>query len=153
MRVVFSGLVVILAASTSAIACTCVNDPLAKRFRKAEAIFVGTLAYEELYEKPEKVQNYKDGLWVLLVKESFKGVRKEYVAIDLDMTHFSGACPSLTRLDDDRDYLIFAYGKDLKVRAECSDSRELKAEYNETTREISKLDSFWFRTRARLWPF
>jgi len=114
---------------------------------------VGSLADEDHYESPQNVQNYKDGLLVLFVEQSFKGVRKEFVAVDIDMTDFSGSCPSLTRLKEDADYLIFAYGKELKIRAECPDSRELKAGYSDVIKQISKLDSFWFRTKARLWPF
>ena len=102
---------------------------------------------------PKMFRTTKKAFLVLFVEESFKGVRKEFVAVDIDMTGFSGACPSLSRLEEDTDYLIFAYGKELKIQAECSDSRELKAGYGEVIKQISKLDSFWFRTRARVWPF
>ena len=87
------------------------------------------------------------------VEESFKGVEKEFIAVDIDLTGISASCPSLTRLEEDKDYLIFAYGRELKFRADCPDSLELTAGYNDAVKQISKLDSFWFRTKARLWPF
>lgn len=152
MRTAFKFLVLCFALSDVGLACTCVIDPLSKRFREAEAIFIGRLAGTANEEK-EDVQNREQGSWVLDVKKSFKGVSKDRIAVDFDMTDFSGACPSLTRLEDDRDYLIFAYGKDLKIRSECSDSRSIKAEYDWTAKEIARLHSFWFRIRARLWPF
>lgn len=153
MRVVFSAMAVICAAALTTVACTCVHDSLGKRFRKAEAIFVGTLADKGLYESPQNVQNYKDGRLVFLVEESFKGVRKKFIAVDIDLTGFSANCPFLTDIAEDSDYLIFAYGRELQFRAECPDSRELKAGYSDVIKQIGKLDSFWFRTKARLWPF
>ncbi len=155
MKAFLSAVVLLFAfllCAESTFACTCVIDSLSKRFRKADAVFVGRLTdYEG--EPTSNIQNFKPGLWVLEVKRSFKGIKQDFVAIDLDMEDFSGACPSLTRLDDDVDYLVFAYGKGLKIHAECPDTRPIKPEYNLTIREISRLENFWFRTKARLWPF
>lgn len=100
------------------------------------------------------IQNYKDDFWVFQVKKSWKGIEKEYVAVDLDTSHASpgGTCPWLMP-EKKKDYLIFAYGTQLKVVVECSDSRQLTDKYDWTTEEISRLNSFWFRTKARLWRF
>lgn len=158
MRTVFSSVVLVLCISfftESAFACTCIINSLSKRFRKAEAVFVGTFGeYEN--ESTSDVQNFKKGLPILEVKKAWKGIKKEYVAVDFDFEGATGGgvgCPWFYRLEKEKDYLIFAYGKELKVLVECSDSRELTAKYDWTSEELGKLDSFWFRTKARLWPF
>lgn len=125
--------------------CTCVLDSLSKRYKKAEAVFIGKID-KDIPENDSKIQNAKEGLPVLEVVKSWKGVKKEYIAIDFaDFPKSSGTCPILYTFEEDKEYLVFAYGKDLKVEVECSDTRHLKAEYDYTTREISKLNSFWFR--------
>lgn len=133
--------------------CTCVLDKLSKRFRKADAVFVGHI-YDYDDEDIPKIQNYKKGLPVLLVKKSWKGIKNEFVAIYFeDFPNSVGTCPILYNFEEEKDYLVFAYGKELKVEVECSDTRALKAEYNNTTKEISRLDSFWFRFGSKLHLF
>jgi len=133
-----------------AFSCTCVLDDLSKRYRKADAVFIGRI-YDYDDEDIPKIQNYKKGLLVLLVKKSWKGVKKEFIAIDFeDFPKSVGTCPILYNFEEGKDYLVFAYGKELKVEVECSDTRVLKGEYEYTTKEISRLDSFWFRFRSKL---
>ncbi|MEJ7848193.1 MAG: hypothetical protein WKF92_08915 [Pyrinomonadaceae bacterium] len=155
MRAVFSSVVLVLCIiffAEPAFACTCVLNSLSKRFRKAEAVFVGSFGdYKD--ESTSDVQNFRKGLPILEVKKAWKGVKKEYVAVDFDFEGATGGCPWFYRLEKGKEYLIFAYGKELKVSVECSDSRELTAKYDWTSEELGKLDSFWFRTKARLWPF
>lgn len=155
MRCVFCliALAVVMAFSEKAIACTCINDKLSRRFRDATAIFVGTLADEELYGSPKNVQNYVKGNQVLFVKKAFKGVNKEFVSTGLDMSGFTMNCPWLMEFVDGKDYLVFAYGKEFKINVSCPDSAEITGQYDSTIEQISKLDSFWFRTKARIWPF
>ncbi len=148
-----TGFLAVFFFSEAVSACTCVNDKLSKRFRKANAVFVGSLADRELYESPQNVQNYKDGRFVLFVNKAFKGISKEFVAVDMDFTGFTTNCPWLDKFDEDKDYLVFAYEKDLKVRVSCSDTMPLRAAYDSTVKDIGRLDSFWFRTKVRLWPF
>lgn len=130
--------------------CTCVLDDLSKRYRKAQAVFVGKIADVEDGDK-KNIQNYKEGLPVLYVVKSWKGVKKEYVAIDFeDFPKSVGTCSILYKFDEDKEYLVFTYGKEFKVEVECSDTRALKAEYNDTAKEISRLDNFWFRSKSKL---
>ena len=158
MKAVFSGVILVLCIiflAESALACTCVVNSLSKRFRKAEAVFVGSLAdYED--GLTSNIQNFKEGIPILKIKKAWKGVKREYVAVDFDFDGATGGgagCTWFYQFKKDKDYLIFAYGKGLRVTVECSDSRELKAKYDWTTEELGKLDSFWYRTKARLWPF
>ena len=138
--------------ATEILSCTCVNSSLSKRFKESEAVFIGKIA-ENTPENDSEIQNMKEGLPVLEVIKSWKGVKKKYIAVDFDFSNYSGSCSALLRFEEDKEYLVFAYSKDLKVEVECSDTRPLKAESNYTTREISKLNNFWFRFWARIKPF
>ena len=156
MKKLYSGLIfgfIFSFGYLTVFSCTCVNSPLAKRFKKAEAVFIGKIA-DVKNEDPANIQNYREGLPVLSVAKSWKGVKKENVAVDFaDFPKSTGTCPILYSFEKDKEYLVFAYGKDLKVEVECSDTRALEAKYDYTTKEISRLDSFWFRFRAKLNPF
>lgn len=117
-------------------------------------MFIGQIA--DIKSEPiANIQNYKEGLTVLDVKKSWKGVKKEFIAIDLDFDDATtgGMCSLLYKFEQDQEYLVFAYEKEkeLKVTVECSDTRKLESKYDWTAKEISKLDSFWFRTKSRLW--
>lgn len=146
-------LVAILFLPSSVLCCSCVYGSLKDRYRRAEAVFVGGIYDFEENEKPS-IQNYQEGLPVLLVKRKWKGVKKELVAVDFDFPQGpSGTCPRLYNFKENVDYLVFAYGKDLRVNVECSDTQELAAKYNNVNEEISKLNSRWFRFKTWAWPF
>ena len=122
--------------------CTCVHNSLSKRFKKAKVIFIGEITSIK-DEKKRNIQNYKRGLPVLEVIKSWKGVKKDYIAIDFaDFPKSSGTCPILYQFEKDKQYLVFAYENDLKVEVECSDTRALKAKYDYKSKEISRLNSF-----------
>ena len=139
----------------SAIACTCVHQKLSKRFRKAEAVFVGTPVYVDENDpgQVKSIQNFKKGLSMLKVKKSWKGVKSETIAVELDFNTYGGNCPNLTRFEVDEDYLIFAYGKDLKVTVGCPDSAKITKGSEYPHNEMKRLDRFWFRLWARIKPF
>lgn len=61
--------------------CSCVLGDLSKRFKKAEAVFIGRIADVEDGDRAN-IQNYREGLPILEVIKSWKGVKKEYIAID-----------------------------------------------------------------------
>lgn len=145
-------LLIFLGFKTS-LACTCVLDSLSKRFKKAEAVFIGKVS-EDTPEDVTQIQNAKEGLQILEVIKAWKGVKKEYIAIDYgNLPKSVGNCAIFYYFEKDTEYLVFAYGKNLKIEPVCSDTRALQAEYNDITREIGRLDDFWFRFRARLNPF
>lgn len=139
---------VLLADST--FACSCTIRSLSKRFRQSEAIFVGRLAGQSVTNT--NVQNFGANGPILEVTQSFKGISKKYVAINLNFEEISkaGMCPLLVKFDEGAEYLIFAYGNNLTINSVCSDSRKSDAI---AQADIKKLHSFWFRTSARLWPF
>ena len=78
---------------------TCITTPLDKRFRRAEAVFIGKYT-DKVPEDKTEIQNNKSGLLIFEVIKSWKGIRKEYVGIDLmDFPKSSGTCPILDRFD------------------------------------------------------
>lgn len=135
-------------------ACTCVDMPLKNRFREASTIFIGRLA-DDIPEDDSLIQNNRTGLIVLEVVKGWKGVKKEYIGIDFKKETFSiGTCPFLFGFDKDTEYLVFAYGKGLQINVECSDTLPVSPEYNSySQRQIRKLNSYWFRTWSRAYPF
>lgn len=146
--IVFLGILV-----SAGLGCTCVDGPLDKRFRRAKAVFVGGL-YDHEDDDIPRIQNYRKGLPVLLVRRSWKGVKSELVAVDFEFPlGASGNCPLFYRFEESTDYLVFAYGPHLKVTVECSDTHPLTSEYTSVNWDIKRLDSFWFRFRSRVFPF
>lgn len=149
-------------AAQTAFGCTCVQDSLGERFRRAKVVFVARGMADEP-EGRSLVQNYADDdkySQALEVLKGYKGVKKKFVRVtfDKDGLKNSAWCPTLYYFEPNRQYLVFAYGKDYEVEQVCSDTREIPAGKEEPTyqyahEEVKRLDSFWFRLRARLNPF
>ena len=142
--------------------CTCVQDSLGKRFRRAKAVFVAR-GQADTPEDKRLIQNYSDDdkyAQTLQVLKSYKGVGKKFVRVTFDKEGLKDAiaCPTLYYFEPNRDYLVFAYGEDYEVVNVCSDTRVIPADkedvrYEFIYEDMKKLDSFWFRFRARLNPF
>lgn len=148
----------IFAFAQYAFGCSCIINSLPKRFCQSEAIFVGRLAGMDSVVK-SRVQNFDEGRPIFKVSKRLKGISQPYVAVNLDWDEIAkaGMCPTLIKFDEEEEYLIFAYGKELTIQSVCSDSRKLKSgtvDWDElTAMEIRQLGSLWFRLKARLWPF
>ena len=152
-RIVLLAIAILMPGVVTARACSCVLSSLKNRFRNAEAVFVGRTVTVKPSGNSE-IQNYSADMITFEVIKSWKGISKEYVSIDLDIPQMIGTtCPTLFQFDPEKEYLIFAYGQDLKVNTVCSDTRPLTSSYDWTAKEISKLNSRWFRFKARVWPF
>ena len=164
MRLLFRTLlclVVVGITTSSAFACVCGAGPLQTRLRKAGAVFVGQAVeaadYERLSTNPSLVQNLVAGedQQILLVEKAWKGVGRKYVAVTFDEFPASSSCPTLYFFSQEKKYLVFAYGKKLQVKRVCSDSWEIPSNptspgYEQMNQFVRKLDSNWFRLRARL---
>lgn len=152
----------LLLGGHSTLACTCVVDSLRKRFREAKAIFVGKAVSDEPKDSA-LIQNNsnKDKLsQTLEVVKGFKGISKEFINVTFDEESLKKGtmCPTLYQFEQNREYLVFAYGKSYEVQTVCSDTWEIPSDressgYEQLQSYIKKLGSFWFRFRARLNPF
>ena len=149
LRLIFL-LVTTVFCSVQVYACTCEVESLSKRFRRAEAVFIGQLVGFQTETRTD-IQNFKDGLPVLEVKQSWKGIEKKFVAVSFDFRTAGANCPFFSEFAMNRDYLVFAYGRELRVYSGCPDTKPVGVGYTE--KEAKRLSNFWFRTRARVWPF
>jgi hypothetical protein len=151
-------LLMMIVVVDSASACSCISLPLTKTFRSAHAIFIGQVVGTNATRKSD-IQNFGADGPILKVAKGFKGISKPYVAVNVgwDEMRTGGMCPLLISFDEGEDYLIFAYGKDLTMHSVCSDSTKVKTGKTwldeEINADIRRLGSFWFRAKARLWPF
>lgn len=140
---------ILFAAAWEVSACSCIIYSLSKRFNDANAVFVGKHVFAPA--DTEKVQNYSEEFAVFEVLQSWKGVHNDFVAVRIDFPDRAGTCSIFTPQENVQ-YLVFAYGIDLRVQTVCSDTLPL-TDSNGTKQEISQLNSFWFRfwARFRFW--
>lgn len=136
------------------IACTVNIEPLRKTFRQSKNVFVGEIiSVEPVNEKdlPKNLKEYKYlSKLTFKVDKSWKGKNKRVVVYSYPFCN----CPM-------REY-NFSAGKKFLVFADknsyydvCNLSNiEFSSDRNNNSQEIIKrLDSFWFRTWARIYPF
>ena len=151
-----------LVGTQTTFACTCVADPLGKRFRKAKAVFIGRAIAAEPQDNSliQNVTSKDKYSQTLEVVRDFKGVKKRFMSVTFDEENLKrgGMCPTLYHFEQNREYLVFAYGKNYEVQTVCSDTWIIPSDkessgYEQMQGYIKKLGSFWFRVRARLNPF
>lgn len=138
---------------SSALACSIYLPPLRHDFRKAETVFVGKVLSVEpavlTKDEEKKLSKLKERELFSRIKfqiiKQWKGANvneREYVGIAFD---FCG-CPDwpMDQFVEGKEYLIFAREKNtLSVCESMSVTPEV----------MKRLDSFWFRTWARIYPF
>lgn len=147
----------LLWCSTSAVlACTCVQDSLGKRYRRAKAVFIGQ-ALDRSQGEPDHSLIQGKGAQTITVSKSWKGIKKNYVSLTFEPVS-SAACPTLYYLEPGKQYLVFAYGNQLEVRSVCPDTWVIPSDKNSPASEqmedlLKRLNSRWFRWRSRFSPF
>ena len=116
-------LILFVFGSSTIFACSCIRDSLSKRFKKAKAVFIGQVA-QSVPDDDSLIQG--NGTEVLQVFKSWKGVKKEFVSVNLNFPEKdAGMCFDFSRFAENKKYLVFAYGKMLKVETVCSDTFEV----------------------------
>jgi hypothetical protein len=143
-------------------ACTCIVDSLGERFREAKAVFVGRAIAVEPQDKSliQNISNKDKYSQILETVKSFKGIKKRFIGVTFEVESMkdAGMCPTLYNFEQNREYLVFAYGRAYEVRTVCSDTWEIPSDKESPSYELMQsylknLGSFWFRFRARLNPF
>jgi hypothetical protein len=152
----------LLLGGHTTLACSCVVNSLGKRFREAKAVFVGRAVSNEptdntLIQNNSNKDNYAQTLEVV---KGYKGIREKFISVTFDEESLKGStmCPTLYQFEQNREYLVFAYGKNYQVQTVCSDTWEIPSDkkssgYEQMQSYIKQLGSFWFRFRATLNPF
>lgn len=138
-------------------ACTIEISPLRKDFRRANSVFTGKLlsidALKPNTSDEEKIpDSWSD--WKEFSKVKFQVERKwkgsfarelEFVAA----AYYTCACDTrMSQFAVGKSYLVFAETRDFV--SICS-AEEIGR--TTTTNTMKRLDSFWFRTWARIYPF
>ena len=156
MKIIFrSTLLLLLVAFGSSLAysCSCEIPNQRERYRKANAVFVGEVL--ELKERPrvETSENLNDFPYQVTfrVEKQWKGKRQSEVTALSDYENL-GMCNDLY-LEVGKRFLVYAPRKNgrLIVYAKCGPNVPANNEY--TDEEIEKLDSFFFRASAFLFPY
>lgn len=165
MKKVFQILIILVLLSSgvlTTLACSCVSDSLGKRFKKAQAVFIGKATDDEpednsLIQNSSNEDKYSQTLEVI---KGFKGVKKKFISVDFDVESLkkAGMCPTLYSFEESQEYLVFAYGNNYEVQTVCSDTWKIPKDkeslgYEQMQVYVKKLDNFWFRFWNRLNPF
>ncbi len=144
-------------------ACTISIPPLRKEFRTAKSVFAGkVLKIENSYlptegEKQDIPENWTEGSLKNLnvfskvtfeIKNEWKGNqpdKKTFIAV----SYWSCGCPGdQDKFEENEEYIIFAERKNFITV--CDGWRE---KLDGKSRLTKRLDKFWFRTWASVFPF
>jgi hypothetical protein len=144
-------------------ACSLYIPPLRREFRKAKAVFTGKILKVEDYylpteqEKPDIPENWTSGSLknanifsrvTIEIKKKWKGNlpgKKTFIAV----SYWNCGCPGdQDRFEQGQEYIFFTERKNFIT---VCDSWRGKGFGKETL--IKKLDNFWFRSWARIYPF
>lgn len=139
-------------------ACEIVIPPLRNEFRQARAVFIGkvkrvqdfTPSPQESLNVPEPWRAYKTLARIHFeISKKWKGPgsrEQEYVAI----AHLPCGCPGdpWRQFSEGDEYLIFEYDKGFLTVCESD-----KIGPGHVQDKVKRLNSFWFRAWARIYPF
>jgi hypothetical protein len=148
----------------TAAACTIIIPPLRKEFRKAKAVFVGKItdvSFNYLPTEKEKrdiPEYWTEGAWkdknifskvTVEINNEWKGGgagKRVFVAVAQDFC--ACAATKMSEFKAGEEYLFFAAGKNFV--AVC-DSDKTDSQW--TIDKMQRLDDFWFRVWAGIYPF
>jgi len=140
-------LLIITAANAYPYSCDLVSQR--KAFRNASAVFLG-----QAIEYLDNPNVERDGHLIVKfkVERNWKGTHTSEVIIRSEFGAVYGF-----HFEIGKHYLVYAYGKELFAPTVCARSAEIVdakfAEYKAQQTEIAKLNNWWYRTAARVFPF
>jgi hypothetical protein len=138
----------LLLSANQAFSCSCADPSVREKFRKASSVFVGRILEIKPYE-----DKASDSIFInevrFRVERQWKGERKPEITV-ISAWDNPGWCGDLPLTVGER-YLIYADRErnKLAIYADCGPNRI--AVYAE--KELGKLNNFWFRFFARLYPY
>lgn len=135
----------------AAYSCSCDIYLHRKDFREAKAIFIGRVVSISSNEIGDAESRRQLPYAVkLFVEKMWKGRKSSEIAILSN--NGTGGCGGFQFREGER-FLVYAFGKELIAYSACERSRPMSRESEETAKDMKPLNSFWFRSRARLLPF
>jgi hypothetical protein len=133
-----------------ALACSCVEFSVRHKFRYSDAVFVGQVV-ELTPVEPSK--DFPLAMYAVRfeVERRWKGAQGREVTAVADYDQ-RGWCGDLNLTVGER-YLIYAPREKgrLHIYTDCGPNLDLK--WKEAAEEMKRLDSFWLRMKARLYPY
>jgi hypothetical protein len=145
----FLFLALLMCSAPIAFSCSCSDPSQREKFREANTVFLGEVTeYGERKVTDEDFSAYPF-LVRFKVERQWKGAKKQEIVALADYDN-PGWCGDLDLKVGER-FLIYAYREKgrLLVVTDCGPNR--KAVYAEE--ELGKLNNFWFRIFARVYPF
>jgi hypothetical protein len=137
---------VVLVGGYHSYACSCADPSIRQKFRSSGLVFVGTVI--DFKDAP---QNDKTFLYsvTLHVERQWKGTRQKEISV-LWAWDNPGMCNDLPLIKGEH-YLIYTSREDgaYGVYPDCGTNYFAKYHAD----EIAKLNGFWFRFGARLFPY
>jgi hypothetical protein len=141
--------ILLLFGTITASACTCL-DSREYYYKKAKMVFQGKI-------DSIGTDQFKTRQLTFTVLKIWKGSAKDKVTLFADDL---GGC-SAFMFQEGKTYIVYAYpvehhrseevGYDMFASSSCGESLETHSEY---AKKVTKqLNSFWFRFKARWWPF
>jgi hypothetical protein len=136
-------------SASSAYPCSCADPSQREKFRRASAVFIGRVIEITDYNDPDEDFVLFTNRVKFKVERQWKGARKPEVTA-LASFDSPGMCGDLN-LAVGEEYLVYADREKgrLLFYTDCGPNRNSK--YAED--EIKRLNSFWFRFVARLYPY
>ena len=131
-------LVFLLLCATHTYSCSCASRSASKDFRTAKAVFVGEVI--EVSKGYPATVKFK-------IEKQWKGIKKLEIITSWGFEGV-GSCGGFLFKEGEK-FLVYAYGKELSVFTACSRTKGFKQAEN----DLKKLNSFWFRFYARVFPF
>lgn len=122
----------------NAFSCSCVERSARKDYRSAKAIFIGEVIGVSQGNLPASVK--------FKVEKQWKGAKQSEFIASWGYEGV-GTCGGFL-FEKGQKYLVYVHGKELSVYTACD--RTAKLGYVKD--ELKRLNSFWFRFSARVYP-
>jgi hypothetical protein len=141
-----------IAAGESALACECNFVSEREKFKHAKRVFIGEVQAIDNNAMIEDPEYYRYNVIVTFkIIKAWKGKKSGIVRARFS-PELSLGCDGRTPVLSSK-YLVYALGKYLIIDTGCSHTRLLDMQEERMQAQIRKLNSFWFRFRARVIPF
>ncbi len=128
-------------------ACTFAEESLQKSFRQAKAVFLGEVKDIKLKPNSDYIKSLIDGEITFVISKSWKGNYKKQITFPANIGWACG-CDSPDQFKVGQEYIVFI---DKQSVANFCDSEKADTKYGRD--KVKRLDNFWFRNWAQIYPF
>lgn len=129
-------------------ACSCGNT-LRGDFKKARMVFLGKVV--EVAHNAG-IDSDNSDLVTLEMEKTWKGPREKTVMVSVHPLINYGSCSGFN-FEKDAKYVVFANTKKLVVQSGCGSTFQIIEGDESREKKLKKLNSFWFRSWAKIYPF